>query len=96
MPDRSRHLFPKRWLDAIRPDADLAAAEGLAAGTGLLTGALARTTTHVSPSATSCPVCHADSEVLVVDLVARSTTLRCQACGRRWVSETVAADPAAG
>ena len=88
MPDRTRSL--KRWRDAIRPDADLAAAEGLAAGTGLLTGELARTTTHVHPSMLACPVCQGESEVLVVDLVARSTTLRCQACGRRWVSERVA------
>lgn len=90
MPDRSRPLLPKRWRDALRPDVDLAAAEGLAAGTGLLTGEVARTATHVQPATLHCPVCHGDSEVLVVDLVAHSTTLRCQSCGRRWISDTVA------
>ena len=86
MSTRARSLFPKRWRDAIRPDADLAAAEGLAAGTGLLTGEVARSSARVH-GAVACPICHGESEVLVVDLVARSTTLRCQSCGRRWISE---------
>jgi hypothetical protein len=80
---RGRSLLPKRWRDAIRPDDDLAAAEGLAAGTGLLTGEVARTSTRPA-AASSCPSCARPGDVVVVDLVLESTTMRCTSCGRRW------------
>ena len=66
----------------MRPDADLAEAEGLAAGTGLLTGTVARTSTKavIAP----CPNCGGTAEVVVVDLILASTTMRCRSCRRRW------------
>ncbi len=74
-----------RWRDALRPDADLAAAEGLAAGTGLLTGTVARTSTRARPSVeAACPSCGGEGEIVVVDLIVAATTMRCQSCTRRW------------
>ena len=70
----------------MRPDLDLAEAEGLAAGTGLLTGTVARTSTRRA-STTPCPTCSGPAEVVVVDLILASTTLRCTDCGRRWTVE---------
>lgn len=71
----------------MRPDSDLAQAEGLAAGTGLLTGTVAKTAgAKVAVTVNRCPACGGKSEVVVVDLVAEATTLRCQSCGRRWTS----------
>jgi hypothetical protein len=71
----------------MRPDSDLAEAEGLAAGTGLLTGTVARST--VSTRSAPCPACHGPSEVVVVDLVLTATTMRCVDCGRRWTVQDV-------
>lgn len=66
----------------------MAEAEGLAAGTGLLTGTVAKTapTALTIEAEPVCPNCSGTSEIVVVDLVAHATTLRCQACGRRWTS----------
>lgn len=75
-------LIPKRWRDALKPDVDLAAAEGLAAGTGLLTGDVARSSPHRPHS--PCPTCSGPGEVVVVDLIVHATTMRCTECGRRW------------
>lgn len=89
MADRGRFWRSTRWRDALRPDADLAQAEGLAAGTGLLTGTVARTAsarTITAPDA-SCPSCGAASEIVVVDLIVQATTLRCPVCARRWTTE---------
>ncbi len=90
MSDRVRFWRSNRWREALRPDVDLAEAEGLAAGTGLLTGTVARTAGvgKAGAAGQACPHCGGTSEIVVVDLVASATTLRCQACGRRWTSET--------
>lgn len=88
MAERARFWRTTRWRDALRPDADLAAAEGLAAGTGLLTGTVARTagTRKVAAVDIACGGCGTPAEIVVVDLVADTTTLRCPSCGRRWTS----------
>ena len=88
MATRVRSFLPKRWRDALRPDVHLASAEGLAAGTGLLTGDVARAAVSQRLVQAPCPRCRSlDPEVLVVDLVARSTTLRCRSCGHGWHTE---------
>ena len=86
MSERARFWRSNRWREALRPDANLAQAEGLAAGTGLLTGTVAKTAgVHkVSPTTGRCPACDGQAEIVVVDLVAEDTTLRCTSCGRRW------------
>lgn len=78
-----------KWREALRPDSDLAQAEGLAAGTGLLTGTVARTAgqSKVSVPNEPCPACHSESEIVVVDLVVHATTRRCRSCGRRWSTQ---------
>ena len=85
MRDRGRFWRSERFRDVLRPDSDLAEAEGLAAGTGLLTGSVARTAgpQKVALDA-SCPSCGGTSEIVVVDLIVGATTLRCQSCTRRW------------
>lgn len=90
MVERTRFWRSNRWRDALRPDSDLAEAEGLAAGTGLLTGTVARTAgVRKLPAASQpCPSCGGSGEVVVVDLVAHTTTLRCTGCTRRWTTET--------
>lgn len=90
MAERARFWRSNRWRDALRPDADLAQAEGLAAGTGLLTGTVAKAAgAHkVAVLDTGCPSCGGDGELVVVDLVAATTTLRCLSCSRRWTSQT--------
>ena len=89
MAERERFWRSNRWRDALRPDTDLAQAEGLAAGTGLLTGTVAKTATShkVAVANPTCPACTGESEIVVVDLIVGATTLRCQACGRRWTLE---------
>jgi hypothetical protein len=86
MSQRSRFWRSNRWRDALRPDSNLAQAEGLAAGTGLLTGTVARSAGQrkVLVSDPLCPTCAGPSEIVVVDLIVEATTLRCQSCGRRW------------
>ena len=84
---RTRFRRAKRWREALRPDADLAQAEGLAAGLGLLTGDVVRTGSRATVDTPACPACGGASEVAVVDLVGRSTTVRCRACGRRWTTD---------
>lgn len=75
-----------KWREALRPDSNLAQAEGLAAGTGLLTGTVARTAgqSKVGVANEPCPTCQGESEIVVVDLVVHATTRRCRGCGRRW------------
>ncbi len=89
MTERTRFWRSNRWRDALRPDSNLAQAEGLAAGTGLLTGTVARTVgVHkVATPCPPCPACHGASEIVVVDLIVQATTLRCQGCGRRWTTQ---------
>jgi predicted RNA-binding Zn-ribbon protein involved in translation (DUF1610 family) len=87
MAERARFWRTSRWRDALRPDSDLALAEGLAAGTGLLTGELARTVgTSRTDTAVRCVSCEVPAEVVVVDLIDEATTYRCPACGRRWTA----------
>lgn len=86
MARRVRSWFPAQWRKVLQVDGSLAEAEGLAAGTGLLTGELVRGT----PSAASpCPACAGRGDVVVIDLVARVVSRRCRVCGNRWdVAET--------
>ena len=90
MGERERFWRSNRWRQALRPDVDLAEAEGLAAGTGLLTGTVAKTapSAEAAVSAVRCPACGSDGEVVVVDLVAHDSTLRCPSCGERWTTRT--------
>jgi hypothetical protein len=62
-------------------DGNLAGVEGLAAGTGLLTGDVVRT---VPVSNVACPVCNRPAGALIIDLVAQEVTHRCDGCGHRW------------
>jgi predicted Zn finger-like uncharacterized protein len=89
MADRGRFRKTSRWRDALRPDSDLAQAEGLAAGTGLLTGTVARSVgvRTASTADASCPSCGAASEIVVVDLIVHATTLRCPSCAHRWTTQ---------
>jgi hypothetical protein len=90
MAERARFWRSNRWREALRPDSDLAQAEGLAAGTGLLTGTVARSAGQrkVLVPNPQCPQCSGTSEIVVVDLIVQSTTLRCTSCGRRWTLPT--------
>lgn len=89
MTERERFWRSTRWREALRPDTDMAQAEGLAAGTGLLTGTVAKSAgpRRVAVDNPTCPSCRGESEIVVVDLIVQATTLRCQACGRRWTLE---------
>jgi hypothetical protein len=89
MAERGRFWRSSKWREALRPDVDLAQAEGLAAGTGLLTGDVARSVQvrHGVPATAECPTCAGGAEIVVVDLVVGQTTLRCRSCGRRWTVE---------
>ena len=90
MAERARFWRSNRWREALRPDSDLAQAEGLAAGTGLLTGTVAKSATlgKIAIGNPTCPSCDGRSEIVVVDLIVHATTLRCQSCGRRWTLDT--------
>lgn len=84
--------LPRRWRRALEVDSDLAELEGLAAGTGLLTGLLART---AGTAPDRCPLCEGSAEPVVVDLVAQRVDRRCLACGHRWTrGEAVKGRPA--
>ena len=71
------------WRGVLHPENRLASVEGLAAGTGLLTGSVARSTTVVA----HCPACAAGGEVVVIDLVDHAVSLRCPSCGHRWMMD---------
>jgi hypothetical protein len=61
--------------------------EGMAAGTGLMTGRVADTYAGLL---SSCPACRSRSVVIhVVDLVERRTDLCCQRCRHYWSVEGV-------
>jgi len=83
----------RRWRNAWRPDAE-AEAEGLAAGTGLLTGEVARGS-RPDADGRLCPACDGVCEVVVVDLMAGSTTRKCRSCARRWTTEDLKMTPGA-
>ncbi|MCU1371746.1 MAG: hypothetical protein JWO77_2940 [Ilumatobacteraceae bacterium] len=89
MTERERFWRSNRWREALRPDTGMAQAEGLAAGTGLLTGTVAKSAgpRKVAVANPDCPTCRGESEIVVVDLIVGVTTLRCQSCGRRWTLE---------
>ena len=79
---RRTHFWQSpQWRRALHVDGGMAEAEGLAAGTGLLTGDLVRT---ASPSPSPCPECRGRGDVVVIDLISSVTSRRCQACGYRW------------
>lgn len=73
------------WLRGRQADA--AREEGLAAGTGLLTG---RVADGVAGAGTyvACPACHHRTATTnLIDLVERRTGYVCEACRHRWVIE---------
>lgn len=83
MPRLFRFWSSPRWQKVLHVDSDLAEVEGLAAGTGLLTGDIARTR---SVAAEPCPECDGQGDVVVIDLVINQVSRRCQSCGHRWGS----------
>jgi len=61
-------------------------AEGLAAGTGLLTGeAAARAAREGHLDSERCARCDAPAEVALVDLVVHQAQCVCTVCGQTWV-----------
>lgn len=84
---RPRFSLSPQWRKALQPDGHMAEAEGLAAGTGLLTGELVR---GAAIDDAPCPECSGPGEVVVIDLVARLVARRCQSCGHRWESNSPA------
>lgn len=81
MTRRARNWFPAQWRKVLLVDGSLAEAEGLAAGTGLITGDLVRST---SAAPAPCPECTGQGDVVVIDLVAQLVSRRCRLCGHRW------------
>lgn len=71
------------WQKVLRVDSDHAEVEGLAAGTGLLTGDL---TPSTNVGAAPCPRCRKPSEVVAVDLLTEEMHLRCRSCAHAWVT----------
>jgi hypothetical protein len=55
--------------------------EGMAAGTGLLTGSVAEQAVH---EVTDCPQCSRPAVVDVLDLVDKQARYVCTACAHRW------------
>lgn len=72
-----------RWRNVFQVDSDLAEAEGLAAGTGLLTGSLVDETDL--PGGT-CPRCDAEGEVISIDLLDGEVVRRCRTCAHSWAT----------
>lgn len=70
-----RSWLSSRWRKVLQVDSDLAEAEGLAAGTGLLTGSLAD---EVDVPEDSCPRCHSAGEVVSIDLLDGEVVRRCR------------------
>ena len=60
--------------------------EGLAAGTGLLTGRVAE---QAVPDVAACPVCGKPAVVDVLDLVDRQARYVCTACAHRWTERNL-------
>ncbi|MEO6988816.1 MAG: hypothetical protein ABI239_09220 [Aquihabitans sp.] len=76
------------WQKVLRVDSDHAEVEGLAAGTGLLTGDLTRS---ANAGNAPCPRCGDPGEVTAIDLVAQVTHRRCRSCVHTWsISEAEA------
>lgn len=63
--------------------------EGLAAGTGLLTGTTARVA--ADDIARPCPECKGQATIAVIDLVAHEATWRCRDCNHEWVESGIPA-----
>jgi hypothetical protein len=91
MSRRTRFWQSPRWRRVLQVDGGLAEAEGLAAGTGLLTGDLVRS---ASPSPSPCPECRGQGDVVVIDLVSSVTSRCCQACSHRWDTPSAVEAPA--
>lgn len=84
---RLRFSLSPEWRKALTPDGHMAEVEGLAAGTGLLTGELVR---GVAVNDAPCPECSGTGEVVVIDLVAQLVARRCRVCGHRWETASTA------
>lgn len=71
-----------KWRKVLQIDSDLAEAEGLAAGTGLLTGSLAE---QADLPLERCPRCDGAGEVVSIDLLDDEVVRRCRSCAHPWV-----------
>lgn len=60
--------------------------EGLAAGTGLLTGESAR---ERAGTGAACPVCAHEAEAVAIDLVRFRVAWHCEHCGHEWTEAQV-------
>lgn len=80
MPDL-RFWRSSRWRKVLQVDSDLAEAEGLAAGTGLLTGSLVD---EADLPGGSCPRCDGEGEVVSIDLLDGEIVRRCRSCAFPW------------
>ena len=90
---RSRTSRPSLIRRALDPDRHLSEVEGLAAGTGLLTGDVVRT---IAVANLACPRCSTPAEALVIDLVAGAVKRRCPKCLHEWTVEEDVNLPSAG
>jgi hypothetical protein len=72
----------------VFPPEDLAQVEGLAAGTGLLTGDVAERRARTSGLPTApCPHCGKEGDVSVLDLVDHRLVRTCAGCHHRWTAD---------
>jgi hypothetical protein len=76
-----RRMRRRRHID------DGARFEGLAAGTGLLTGDAARRAVP-TPVQRACARCQAPAEIELLDLVDQRTSWHCESCGYKWEEST--------
>ncbi|MCB0976524.1 MAG: hypothetical protein KDB02_03610 [Acidimicrobiales bacterium] len=70
-----------KWRKVLQIDSDLAEAEGLAAGTGLLTGSLVE---RADLPDETCPRCDGPGVVVSIDLLDGEVVRRCRSCAHAW------------
>ncbi len=78
---RLRFWHSDGWRRILKVDSDLAEAEGLAAGTGLLTGSLVE---DAALPRAECPRCSGTGEVVSIDLLDGEVVRRCRSCAQAW------------
>jgi rubredoxin len=79
----------RRWLSRVDHRLRMrgpAQDEGLAAGTGLLTGESAR---ERAGAGATCPECGNGAEAVAIDLVRFRVAWHCDACGHEWTEAQV-------
>lgn len=87
--DRVRRWLHRRLM-ALRLGGEPATAEGLAAGTGLLTGPSARARAGIPQP---CPRCAGTGEVVMVDLISFEVIWRCASCQYEWAYADLPSSP---